>query len=627
MGYSTAKAAQWIWYTKDAAPDTYGDFIDRFEYQQGPVTVRLSCDGEYTLFVNGRYVSSNQYCDFEHYKIYAQLNITDYLRPGTNEISVLVWHFGIDTFRSRKAPAGLWYEVACKDRILAVSGTDTLCRENPNYRSRYEKLITYQLGFSFLYDATADTNSPYGPAVLAEKTCALFPCPIEKPVILPPAEIRILKAEHNHYLIDCGRETMGFPTLKFRSDCAQKILVAFGEHIDDGCVRRIIDARDFSFEYIAAPGLNDYTNYMRRISCRYLEIFAESPIEVEYIGMIPQCYPVTLVERTYENPIDQKIYELAADTLKLCMMDHYVDTPWREQGLYAYDSRNQMLAGYKMFENGNRDYARANLLLISKDTRDDGLLSIVYPTGNPLSIPSFTLHYFTSVREYLDYTGDLSLGHEVYDKLISVLEAFLPQIKDGILYSFPSENHWNFYDWAPHLDEPIGSTRTRPDLMLNVLFLLALENLEVIAGKIGRDFPFAGLADSLRPTIKEAFQNKKNSLFSMSVQGDDFTELGNALAILTGLTNEAESRVVYEALRDGKLTSCSLSMKAFKYDAMLRVEPDCRPAILDEIRRTYKIMIDADATSLWETIDGASDFENAGSLCHGWSAIPVCYMD
>ena len=34
-------------------------------------------------------------------------------------------------------------------------------------------------------------------------------------------------------------------------------------------------------------------------------------------------------------------------------------------------------------------------------------------------------------------------------------------------------------------------------------------------------------------------------------------------------------------------------------------------------------MLREGATTFWETIDGARDFSNAGSLCHGWSAIPI----
>ena len=34
-------------------------------------------------------------------------------------------------------------------------------------------------------------------------------------------------------------------------------------------------------------------------------------------------------------------------------------------------------------------------------------------------------------------------------------------------------------------------------------------------------------------------------------------------------------------------------------------------------------MLDRGATSFWETELGWEDFDYAGSLCHGWSAIPL----
>ena len=74
--------ACWIWYTKDDAPDTYGDFSDRFHYSDGKVICRISCDGDYTLWVNGIFVSSNQYGDFEHYKIYDSIDITAFLNAA-----------------------------------------------------------------------------------------------------------------------------------------------------------------------------------------------------------------------------------------------------------------------------------------------------------------------------------------------------------------------------------------------------------------------------------------------------------------------------------------------------------------------------------------------------------------
>ena len=69
-------------------------------------------------------------------------------------------------------------------------------------------------------------------------------------------------------------------------------------------------------------------------------------------------------------------------------------------------------------------------------------------------------------------------------------------------------------------------------------------------------------------------------------------------------------------------------MKTFKYDALLKCDKaKYQSAVLEEIRQDYEKMLAAGATSVWETTDGASAFDNAGSLCHGWIAIPIVYFE
>ena len=45
----------------------------------------------------------------------------------------------------------------------------------------------------------------------------------------------------------------------------------------------------------------------------------------------------------------------------------------------------------------------------------------------------------------------------------------------------------------------------------------------------------------------------------------------------------------------------------------------------DDFETLKKKMLDAGSTTVWETELGAPDFANAGSLCHGWSAMPIYY--
>lgn len=620
------KTAKWIWMAGFSEKDEYGEFLCRFDAKRGSADCRISVDGDYTLFINGEYVASNQYGDFEHYKIYDELDISGHLREGENEIFLLVWHFGENTQRYKSAAAGVIFEVEQGGKILDSSSKVTLCRKSETYLSGYNKKITDQLGFSFLYDATKENTGEWHFATEINKKCELYPRPIKKLEILARKEITVLKSEGNYYLIDLGEETVGFPTLKFSSKVKQKITVAFGEDLQNGHVRRIIENRDFSFEYIAKEGENIYTNYMLRLGCRYLELYAEELIELDYLSLLPQIYAVKEKRFEAKRSIHKQIYDVCVRTLKLSMMEHYVDTPWREQCLYAFDSRNQMLCGYRAFEDGNKDYARANLLLMSKDRREDGLLSICFPCGIDLTIPSFSLYYFMALKEYLDFTDDISLIEEVYPKLISIIETFTRNRKNGLVCTFEGADYWNFYDWTESLNGHTSHSYTaQPDLIINLLFVMALRSLCVMSQKIGKDFVFKKILEETETNIQKVFYDEKIGAYTLWQGTEEFTVLGNALAVILGIAEKADK--ICEKMTNDSFSDCSLSMKCFKYDAMLMTDKaKWQNYVLKEIENEYKPMLDAGATSVWETKEGASAFGNAGSLCHGWSAIPVLYL-
>ena len=624
--------ARWIWVEKECKPDTYGEFYNEFLWEEGEVNCLLSCDGDYTLYVNGQYVSSNQYGDFEWYKSYDTIDITPYLKKGKNAFAVLVWHFGVDTQRSIKAQAGLIFEVKIGEKTLFASDETTKVRYSKAYQQGLQKKVTRQLGYSFAYDATKEdgwilAGEDCKNAVLVEKNCNFIPRPNKRLQVLQRVPGMVIQVENNRYIVDLGKEIVGLPYFIFRSPVTQNIRVDWGEDLQNGHVRRIIHDRDFSFDYVAKQGENDFAHYILRLACRYLEIITEAPIEVEAVGLLPQVYPVTEKRVEIDNELDQKIYAASVNTLKLCMLEHYVDTPWREQCLYVYDSRNQALFGYKAFEGGNVEYVRSNLKLISQDRRADDLLAICYPCGMDLTIPSFSLYYFMQVNEYLEHTGDLSLAEEVYDKLISVLKVFIGQRKDGLVLKFEGLTHWNFYDWSPYLDGGLNTAEDAvPDLMLNLLFILALKNLRAIDEKLGKPFAYATLLEESENRTKEVFYRPQKGLYAMNVDGEEFTVLGNALAILAGLTTKQEGEYICEKIVNNELSDCSLSMKIFKYDALLAVDKGRYQVWVEgEIRREYGQMVDTGNT-VWETIDGASAFDNAGSLCHGWSAIPIRYL-
>ena len=63
-------------------------------------------------------------------------------------------------------------------------------------------------------------------------------------------------------------------------------------------------------------------------------------------------------------------------------------------------------------------------------------------------------------------------------------------------------------------------------------------------------------------------------------------------------------------------------MLFYKYEALL-TDRKYVSAVKADIEKKWGGMLYKGATSFWETIKGGDDFFYAGSLCHGWSALPI----
>lgn len=247
-----------------------------------------------------------------------------------------------------------------------------------------------------------------------------------------------------------------------------------------------------------------------------------------------------------------------------------------------------------------------------------------------LTIPSFTLHYFTAVYEYCVYSKDLTLAKEILPKLKSIISVFINRIQDKLAVSFTGKNHWNFYEWTDGLSGRLGEYDSPgAEAALNCLISIALQNLEKICELTNDLGGYERIAAELNKNIHEVFFDKERGLIANKPQSGEFSELVNALAILCGAVSQTEAKGICEVLTsNNELTKVSLSMKCFKYDALIKIDKvKYRDFILNDIKHTYMTMLDAGATSFWETEKGESDFDNAGSLCHGWSAIPIYYFN
>ena len=627
--------AQWIWVNAPKTDDMYGEFYTQLDYTGGTLTMQISADSNYALSINGVFVNSDQYPDFPQYKVYDELDIAPYCHVGKNDIAITVWYYGVSNFSYYPGNPALRFAVLQDGELVCCSNEDTLSRLSPAYKNNYQKSITPQLGFSFLYDATKADGWENGAlvgfrkSVVVEQELPMFARPVKKLEILPAVQSTQVKQEGNRILFDLHREEVGYFTMKITSPVKQLLTVSYGEHIADGWVRRQVNGRDFSVEVFVGEGTTEYTNYFRRLGLRYLEIDSEFPVQIEWLSVLPCEYPLSMVEKDWGDPLRNELYKISLRTLHLCMHTHYEDCPWREQALYGMDSRNQMLCGYYGF----KEYAfpRACLNLFAQDDREDGLLSITIPTKTDLTIPSFSLHYILSVREYTAYSGDLTLAKAILPKLRSVLAVFLARYKDGLYTCFQQKQYWRFYEWTEGLSDGefiAGIKLGEVDAAHNCLLSMALQAMQEICDRLGVEAEYSKRAQLLNERIREVFLDPERKLVRTCLEYDHFSELVNAWAILCGAISGEEAAYIAQQLVAGIDVACSLSMECFKYDALLCVDKaKYADFVLKDLDRVYGNMLEAGATSFWETHEGQSAFENAGSLCHGWSAMPVYYYN
>ncbi len=626
------KNAHWIWSNSNPKSDEYSEFYDKFDHSEGPIVLSISSDSNYAVYINGELAAWGQYADFPYDKIYDEIDVTKYCRKGRNHLAVIVWYYGIDSTQVYyPGKAGLIYELISNSVIVCKSDKDTLSRLSKAYISHREKLITSQLGLSFFYNAALEDNwmsgelKGFSKAVVVEQKLPLRKRPCKKLILHPRISGKeIIKYNDTNIIFDLKKEVVGFLEFRLISESEQYIEISYGEHLDEGHVPQKIEDRDFSVTYYAKKGENLYLNPFRRLGCRYLEIYSKLPVTIKQIGIAPTVYEVNEKERPKLNIIQNNIYDMCVETLKLCMHEHYEDCPWREQALYTMDSRNQMLCGYYAF--GEYEFPRSNLELISKDNRDDGLLSICYPIKKDFVIPSFSLYYIIECREYLEYSNDKEFIKTIYPKLQNIIDTFINRIDNGLVSQFEGDKYWNFYEWRCGLD---GVCRySKPDLILNSLLSYSLQNMDIISEILEMEQKYTEIIERLNSNIMKTFWDDNKKLFYDFADDQSFSQLGNSLAILCNAVQKNNASDLSEAIiKNVNITKITLSMKFFLYDALLKVDRDKYSSyIIEDIEKVYMPMIESGGNTVWETEYGANDFNGAGSLCHGWSALPIYYF-
>ena len=451
----------------------------------------------------------------------------------------------------------------------------------------------------------------------------LEPTP-ENPVVFNPCPAG---ADGVYLITDMGAEYTGFLTFSVEAPAGTVIDVAHGEHLADGRVRCLIQDRKFADRYICKEGINTFTHTLRRIAGRYIELHfsaTSGQIKVFYAGLIPLELPLPekMQFRSSDRLFD-RVRKTAERTLTLCMHDRYEDCPWREQALYPYDSRNQILFGYYCW--GNYDFAAASLDLLGKTCREDGTLPIISPNKKTelLSIPSFTLVWITELYEHLLYSGQVQLFEKYREQIDLILTRALEKKDDscGLYYTSDSPVIWNFYEWS----ENLSYLNTFPQLPYNLYLreaLLSASELNRLCGISEKASFYSSVATDIGKTAERFFRDEKKGGYRTVWEQEALDEHVQALMLYHDLVPPELVPVLLDRLGSSDLIPGSCNTMIYLIRGLAK-QKERGEKLIWQYLNGYEKMLFSGATSLWETPFGTDDFRAAGSLCHAWSSIHV----
>ena len=434
-------------------------------------------------------------------------------------------------------------------------------------------------------------------------------------------------ADGYYIVLDCGRETVGFINAEIFLPDGAVVDICHGEHLDDGRVRSLVGNRNFADRFIARDGWNQIFHNHRRIGGRYLELHitncGKNEVKFRYAGILPLEVPLPL--QTYfasEDRLMAKINEVSVDTLKLCMHEHYEDCPWREQGLYPYDSRNQILYGYYLW--GNYDYVAACLDLLGKSFDGKRYLELTSPGYTTLTIPVFTLVWITELYEYYLFSGSTALTEKWLGQVDAIVDAALAEKVENmpdLYHSGVGSKIWNFSEWNGEL----SSLKEHPQAPYNIYLVETLRSAASLHESMGNAPRAAFLrekADALGKAVEKAFYSETMKCYT-AIAGKDDRGYEHIQAVMLANELVAPEHLVPVLVNFAQKNLCGIDFSALYYlvSGFMKSDEWARQYVVTYLREILEPVVLSGATSLWETRQGADDFGYAGSLCHGWSSV------
>jgi len=426
-------------------------------------------------------------------------------------------------------------------------------------------------------------------------------------------------------MFDFGKELYGPITFEVNAHRGVILDWNFFEKLEEDYKPRFMYGLDNTLRYICRDGFQKYRGIVGR-GFRYATLTIRNltkPLKIRKIACILNTYPV-LAKGSFDcsNELLNRIWDMSSHTLKVSMLDTYVDCPTYEQTLWVGDARIEALVNYYAF--GDVNLTKRCILLAAKSLHRSPLPESQVPSGWQDILSTWSLLWVLMVDEYLQYTNDNEFLKEIYPYVKKTLDNLEKYINEQNLLSIKA---WNMLDWAP-MDTPREGIVTHLNIFAVEAFRRGAKLAEKLTDTETKE-KFLRNSEKLRKAIISELWNSERKGFIDSIHVDGtrsnvISVATNALAVLYDCVSSEQYSILRNKLLDWPedwVKPGSPYGMFFVLEALEKL--GYKEKIIEEIKKNWKYMLHEGPGTCWETFKKARPTR---SYCHGWSSGPLYFL-
>lgn len=289
-------------------------------------------------------------------------------------------------------------------------------------------------------------------ALRLRENLAHAPSPAHQPLFRLPAT---RPGEFRSILLDFGRVVVGSVRVAVKNAAGGETLdFLHTEALDTAKLKPLMDANDHSRVRLAnrlvcRAGRQSHT-FFHHLGFRYLVLTGRNirkPLDIA-VDLEACGYPLDGPGAfRCSDPELNKIWEACAHTQRICSLDAYVDTPWREQAQWWGDARIQAWNTFHL--SGDPRLLRRGIRILAGQPTTDGLTYGHAPTmAHSCILPDFALIWILTLWDDYWQTGETVMLERHHERVSSILDYFRRHTdeKTGLINYDP--RYWLFLDWT-----------------------------------------------------------------------------------------------------------------------------------------------------------------------------------